>query len=82
MIFVTEDLRGVEAGRREYMLSLGDNTVRASRVLDAVPDSYYGGREIGYWARKNWPDDAIGMIDFALCCTAQNTEYLPSLAKT
>jgi len=49
---VTNDLLGIE---KEDFLSVGDNTIRTSRVLDAVLNSYYGGREIGYWSRTNWP---------------------------
>eukprot|EP00527_Entomoneis_sp_CCMP2396_P006501 CAMPEP_0198140386 /NCGR_PEP_ID=MMETSP1443-20131203/3543_1 /TAXON_ID=186043 /ORGANISM="Entomoneis sp., Strain CCMP2396" /LENGTH=387 /DNA_ID=CAMNT_0043802781 /DNA_START=194 /DNA_END=1354 /DNA_ORIENTATION=- len=31
------------------LLSFGDNAVRTQTVLDSVLNSYYGGREIGYW---------------------------------
>ena len=50
---ITNDLRGVS---RAPFLSFGDNAVRASQVLDIVLNSYYGGREIGFWERPNsWP---------------------------
>ena len=32
-------------------LSTGENAIRTQKVLDAVLESYYGGREIGYWSR-------------------------------
>ena len=50
---VTNDLRGRE---KTDVLSYGDNAIRAQKVLDTGLESYYGGREIGYWARQQaWP---------------------------
>ncbi|KAL7559743.1 hypothetical protein ACA910_003325 [Epithemia clementina (nom. ined.)] len=50
---VTDDLGGVD---KAPFLSFGDNAVRASEVLDKILDPYYGGREIGFWARpESWP---------------------------
>jgi len=34
-------------------LSFGENAIRTERVIDTILDSYYGGREIGYWARSS-----------------------------
>jgi 1,5-anhydro-D-fructose reductase (1,5-anhydro-D-mannitol-forming) len=52
---VTDDLRGVVGKKRDF-LSHGENAIRTSKVLDTALDSYYGGREIGYWSRKDsWP---------------------------
>ncbi len=56
---VTDDLRGV--GKQDF-LSFGDNAIRTSEVLDTVLDSYYGGREIGYWTRTNWPGSPSGAL--------------------
>ncbi|MGK3735117.1 MAG: putative dehydrogenase [Bacillariaceae sp.] len=37
-------------------LSFGDNAIRTQRVIDTMLNSYYGGREIGYWSRTDsWP---------------------------
>lgn len=49
---VTNDLRGLETSN---VLALGDNAIRSQKVIDVALDSYYGGRESGYWARTNWP---------------------------
>ena len=50
---VTDDLRGVA---KAPFLSFGDNAVRTAGVLDKVLNSYYGGREIGFWFRpESWP---------------------------
>ena len=38
------------------VLSFGENAIRTQKVIDAMLDSYYGGREIGYWSRvDSWP---------------------------
>jgi len=55
---VTNDLLGT---RKEDFLSKGSNAIRASKTLDAVLDSYYGGRELGYWSRTNWPGSPKAM---------------------
>jgi len=34
------------------VLSFGDNAIRTQRVIDTMLESYYGGREIGYWERN------------------------------
>jgi 1,5-anhydro-D-fructose reductase (1,5-anhydro-D-mannitol-forming) len=50
---VTDDLRGVT---KADFLSYGDNSIRTQEVIDACLEKYYGGREIGYWARsESWP---------------------------
>ena len=50
---VTDDLRGV--GKSD-ILSYGENAIRAQKVLDIALNSYYGGREAGYWIREEfWP---------------------------
>lgn len=50
---VTNDLRGFD---KVDLLSYADNAIRAQTVLDSSLNSYYGGREIGYWDReKSWP---------------------------
>jgi 1,5-anhydro-D-fructose reductase (1,5-anhydro-D-mannitol-forming) len=49
---VTNDLRGME---KSSILSYGDNAIRTQRVIDTALNSYYGGRESGYWARETWP---------------------------
>lgn len=50
---VTDDLLGK---RTADFLSYGDNAVRAQKVIDAALESYYGGREIGFWNRPDtWP---------------------------
>ena len=46
----TDDLRGIVPSNPDC-LSVGDNAIRTQKVLDAVLDTYYGGREIGYWSR-------------------------------
>ena len=55
----TDELRGVlaaQGGAAEQCPSRGENAVRASDVLDAALDSYYGGRNDGYWKRPEaWP---------------------------
>jgi len=45
---VTNDLLGLHS---HECLSNGDNALRTQRVLDAALNSYYGGREIGFWTR-------------------------------
>ena len=38
------------------VLSFGDNALRTQMVIDTMLESYYGGREIGYWSRADsWP---------------------------
>jgi 1,5-anhydro-D-fructose reductase (1,5-anhydro-D-mannitol-forming) len=50
---VTDDLRGVI---KANFLSYGDNSIRAQEAIDSSLDTYYGGREIGYWTRsESWP---------------------------
>mmetsp|Transcript_7486 Transcript_7486/g.9974 ORF Transcript_7486/g.9974 Transcript_7486/m.9974 type:complete len:454 (+) Transcript_7486:260-1621(+) len=50
---VTDDLRGV---RKSDIVSYGENAIRAQKVLDTSLNSYYGGREVGYWNREeSWP---------------------------
>lgn len=50
---VTDDLRGVN---KADFLSYGDNSSRTQEVIDACLETYYGGREIGYWTRsESWP---------------------------
>ena len=39
---------------RVDFLSFGENALRTQRVIDTMLDSYYGGRESGYWSRS-WP---------------------------
>ena len=54
---VTNDLLndGGEEIRPDY-LSFGDNAVRAQKAIDTILDSYYGGRESGFWTRmESWP---------------------------
>jgi len=46
---ITNDLRN--KGKRDF-LSYGDNSIRTQRVLDIALKSYYGGREAGYWKRR------------------------------
>ena len=57
---VTNDLvdRKTQHRHRQRVdyLSFGDNAIRTQRVIDTMLDSYYGGREIGYWSRMDsWP---------------------------
>jgi hypothetical protein len=36
--------------------STGESARRTSRVMDQVLDTYYGGREDGFWSRpETWP---------------------------
>ena len=38
------------------VLSFGDNALRTQMVIDTILESYYGGRESGYWSRADsWP---------------------------
>lgn len=46
---VTNDLLGKE---KSSFLSYGDNAIRTQKVIDVALQSYYGGRESGFWARK------------------------------
>lgn len=42
--------------RADDVLSFGDNAIRTQMVIDTMLESYYGGREIGYWSRSDsWP---------------------------
>jgi predicted dehydrogenase len=51
---VTNDLRGMEGTK--YVLSFGDDALRTQKVIDEALESYYGGREIGFWTRPaTWP---------------------------
>jgi predicted dehydrogenase len=51
---ITNDLRGIEPS--DHVLSFGDDAIRTQRVIDTVLNSYYGGREIGFWTRPTaWP---------------------------
>eukprot|EP00536_Pseudo-nitzschia_multiseries_P006092 jgi/Psemu1/296124/fgenesh1_pm.125_\ len=46
---------------RPDFLSFGDNAIRAQTVIDTMLESYYGGREIGYWTRvDSWPGRTVG----------------------
>ncbi|CAJ1966140.1 unnamed protein product [Cylindrotheca closterium] len=41
----------VDTYEKPDFLSFGDNAIRAQKVIDTVLESYYSGREIGYWSR-------------------------------
>ncbi len=42
------------------VLSFGENAIRTQKVIDTMLESYYGGREIGYWSRVgSWPGSPI-----------------------
>ena len=46
------------------LLSYGDNAIRTQQVIDKMLDSYYGGREIGYWSRVgSWPGSPDKTVD-------------------
>lgn len=54
---VIDDLQNLN---KSSYLSYGENAIRTQRVLDCVLDSYYGGREIGYWLRsESWPGKTL-----------------------
>ena len=43
------------------VLSFGENAIRAQKVIDTMLESYYGGRETGYWSRvDSWPGSPVG----------------------
>jgi len=53
---VTNDLldrKMASKKERQDFLSFGENAIRAQTVIDIMLDSYYGGREIGYWSRMD-----------------------------
>eukprot|EP00569_Conticribra_weissflogii_P007150 CAMPEP_0171350892 /NCGR_PEP_ID=MMETSP0878-20121228/37549_1 /TAXON_ID=67004 /ORGANISM="Thalassiosira weissflogii, Strain CCMP1336" /LENGTH=449 /DNA_ID=CAMNT_0011855935 /DNA_START=342 /DNA_END=1691 /DNA_ORIENTATION=+ len=59
---VTNELRGVEKTSKDGSYELhrsparADNAIRASKVLDAILNSYYGGRHDEFWSRsESWP---------------------------
>ena len=42
--------------QRPDFLSFGENAIRTQQLIDTMLESYYGGREIGYWSRMDsWP---------------------------
>jgi predicted dehydrogenase len=43
----------VDAYEKPDFLSFGENAIRTQKVIDEVLESYYSGREIGYWSRWN-----------------------------
>jgi len=43
----------VDAYEKPDFLSFGDNAIRAQKVIDTALESYYSGREIGFWSRWN-----------------------------
>ncbi|KAL3937250.1 MAG: hypothetical protein SGBAC_007603 [Bacillariaceae sp.] len=49
----TKQLKGMKADAYEKpdFLSFGDNAIRVQKVIDALLESHYSGREIGYWSR-------------------------------
>mmetsp|Transcript_29712 Transcript_29712/g.63639 ORF Transcript_29712/g.63639 Transcript_29712/m.63639 type:complete len:470 (-) Transcript_29712:186-1595(-) len=47
--------------KRADFLSFGENAIRTQIVIDTMLESYYGGREIGYWSRSDsWPGSPKG----------------------
>lgn len=61
---VTNDLRGAGSSAGKATASVdfllyGYNAIRTQRVLDTILESYYGGREIGYWEREDWPGSPL-----------------------